>query len=465
MSVALPEELRALRATDDGGGSLEDCWLLTICMTLLASAWPWLTHAAQVDFGAIAWGALTLGAFYVTLLAIVHQASRRARALLATLLHVAGIIVLGYIWLHAGGFQNPAFLLAFVLPVIGASSVRRRLVYTTAALSVAIGICVALLESPEFRWYVAGLGHAGAWLASRFGAEAVAGRSAFPGFYAPSGYFVALMEVFTVLVIGCALASEQITARLEGLGERVAVARDSTRRARDFGEELVVHLPFAAAIVEADSLKIVRVSDAFVAASWTAGGSAVGRALDEAVPFCFPEMVRELVVGAGGRLRPCMIRLNGELRALELRIQHVGDGRRRLGVVVMEDITLQLCARAALDTCVEPILVLDSNGSILSHNRVAGTLLGASPQATGLAGVGPTSDLRRRWWDPGVSGRRCARVDVGNRRYLVTSTAVPLPGEAESIYVLGFAPASDARATADAPTDATLVIPPLAQPP
>jgi len=187
-----------------GGGALADIWLLTMCVTLLAAAWPWLTHAVDIDFAALAWGSLALAAFTAALVAHSIRAAPRGERWVATLIHLAGIGVLGYVWHHAGGLQNPAFLLAFALPILGSTALGRAQVYAAAALSILVFAVVALSEAPEFRWYVARSGPLGTWIAERFAHDPAGGsESAIPGFYAPSGYFVVALEVFTALIVGC----------------------------------------------------------------------------------------------------------------------------------------------------------------------------------------------------------------------------------------------------------------------
>jgi PAS domain-containing protein len=457
---------RRVRAVTVIDGVLEDSWLLMVCVPVLATAWPWLSRAADVEFGAVAAGALAFGLLLAAALMLARRAPAGSLRRWAPALNAAGICVLGFVWLHAGGLQNPAFMLAFVLPVIGASAVGRRQIYIAAALCIAVAASVALIQAPEFRWYVAGFGRTGARLASFFAAAAgPGGAAAFPGFSAPPNYFVVSLEVFAVLIAACALIAERVATVAETLGGRLATAHRAAERALGFGAQLIEQLPIATAIVEADTLKVLSVSEAFVSAQWAPAGDTVGRVLVEAIPFCYPEMVEAALAGAGGRLRPCPIRVNGELLALELRIQHVVHDGRRLALVTLDDMTLQLCARAAIDASDDPVLIVDAGGAVLAHNQLAALTFGVTGVRSNISSLAPGGAPSSRWWEPGIRGRRTVQLHVGQRLYRVTSTAVVLPGEAECICVVRFAARAASWPDAEPPGDATLVIPTLAQAP
>src|SRR5688572_22100656 len=152
---------------------LDDTWLLTIFAILIATAVPWLASSFDVSFAAAAAGLLVLGAIHLAFTALINpaRASTRWRTRMLTALHAVGIVVIGFIWHYAGGLQNPAFLMVFALPVIGAIFLSRGQPYFMAALAILVVAAVALAQAPELRWYVTGLNAAGGWLAGVFGSE------------------------------------------------------------------------------------------------------------------------------------------------------------------------------------------------------------------------------------------------------------------------------------------------------
>ena len=143
---------------------LDDTWLLTIFAILLATVVPWLVSALDINFVAACLGLLALGAIHISFTIVGKPARAGERRPLLTLLHVAGILIVGFIWLNAGGLQNPAFLMVFVLPVVGAIFLSRWQPYLMALLAILVIGVVALAQAPELRWYVPGLNTVGASL-------------------------------------------------------------------------------------------------------------------------------------------------------------------------------------------------------------------------------------------------------------------------------------------------------------
>src|SRR5258708_23474282 len=142
-----------------------------------------------------------------------------------TLLDVLGVILIGFIWQHVGALQNPAFLVVFALPVIGAIFLSRWHPYLIATVSICVVGVVALVQSPELRWYASGLLGGDAWLTWLFGRQSTVTQPSFSGFYAPSGYLIVLLEDFWFGLFACAAAPEYVGILLEPLNAPPARAR------------------------------------------------------------------------------------------------------------------------------------------------------------------------------------------------------------------------------------------------
>ncbi len=120
MNIGDTQVIAAPTWTDPRIHLLDDTWLLTIFAILLGTVVPWLVSALQINFVAACLGLLALGAVHIAFTVVGKPARVGERHLVLTLLHIAGIVVVGFIWLNAGGLQNPAFLMVFALPVVGA---------------------------------------------------------------------------------------------------------------------------------------------------------------------------------------------------------------------------------------------------------------------------------------------------------------------------------------------------------
>jgi PAS domain-containing protein len=428
---------------------LDDTWLLTIFAVLFATALPWLGSGLAIDFIATAFGLITLGAIHVALAVLAGRADtghRRGRSLVA--LHALGIIAIAYVWQHVGGLQNPLFLAVFVLPVIGSIFLSRWQPYVMAALATIVVALFAAIDAPELRWYAPGLNAAAHTLESMLGRGSISAGSPFAGFYAPSEYFVVLLEVFAIVLFACAIAADYLGTVFERLHDHVAGARSEAQRGQQLWLSLLEQLPLPAFLVDANTCETCLANAAALAKFDPAQAGFLGRNFVQALPFSYPEVVQELVSGAGGVAHACMIRVGDKLLATELRVQHLAYSGRRLALVIVTDATEAFCVRAALDAAEHAAVVVNAQGRVLAYNRPATALFPAAQVDLDVAGLLPQPEREARWWAPGFSGRRKMHLTIAHRAYLLTSSAVALPGEDERLYVLAFVPAAQA-ATAD----------------
>lgn len=420
---------------------LDDLWLLTIFAVLFATAVPWLVSGLAIDLIAVAGGLVVLGAIHVALAALASNAPARGRRLL-TALHLSGVLAIAYIWPHAGGLQNPLFLAVFALPIVSSIFLSRWHPYFVAALAAAVVVLIAAVEAPELRWYAPGVDALAGWLQKLLGVGSGSGALPFAGFYAPSDYFVVLLEVFVTVMLACAVAAEYLGTVFERLHGQVAAALVEAERGQQLWSAILEQLPLEALVVDADTCEICFASGAAHARFEAADGGLIGRDLFEVLRFSYPELVHELVSGSGGVAKPCMLRLGGRLAVAEIRVQHLAQKGRRLALVILEDVTESFCVKAALDVSEHAAIVVDAQGRVRTWNRPAAALFPDLAPDTEVARLLPELPSTTRWWDPGLGGRRKAHVTVTQRVYQLTCSAVALPGEDERLYVVAFVPAT-----------------------
>jgi PAS domain-containing protein len=430
--------------TDPRVHLLDDLWLLTIFALLFAAGVPWLTGSFAIRIGPVLLGLLALAAVHVGFTVLIAPAPgmHRARKRLLTLLHALGVLLAAAIWHFAGGVHNPAFLLVFVLPVIGAIFLSRWQPYLIAVLTIVAVAAVALGESPELRWYASGLAPEVSWIGRSFGAAA--GHELFPGFYAPPGYFLVLLQGFAVLMLASAFAAEYLGSVFDRLHGGLAAARVEADHGQKLWAALIEELPLPAVLVDARTLQVVSQSGEF--APLVIGGEpAVGRKLTEVIPFSYPEIIEELVSGTGGTAQHVVLRRGDELSLARVRVQHIPYKGRRLALILIEQMLEAFAIRAALDAAEQAILVLDAQDRVLAFNRPALALFAAARIGAEAAALLAQPDAAPRWWEPGLAGRRKMHMRILPRLFQVTSTAVVLPGEQERLCVVAFLPVARAE--------------------
>ena len=424
---------------------LDDLWLVAIVAILFAAGLPWLLSSFDIRFGAALLGLLALAGVHVGFTVItapdpvIHPWRKRA----LSILHAGGVVVMAFVWHYAGGIHNPAFLLVFALPVIGAIFLSRWQPYAVAILAILAAAAVALSESPELRWYASGLAPQAAWLAALFGGPSVASEP-FPGFYAPPGYFVVLLEVFAILMAACAFAAEYLGSVFDRLQADHVSARAEAERAQQLWTNLIEELPLPAALVDIRTLQVVSQSSELAALS-ADGAPAVGRKLTEMVHFSYPEIVAELANGIGGTAQHVAVHRGGELLLARVRAQPIPYKGRRLALILIEEMTDIFAIRTALDVAEQAIIVIDSQDRVLAFNRPALALFSATRVGADAETLLVQPDAPDRWWEPGLTGRRKMHLRIVPRLFQVTSTAVALPGEQERLCVIAFLPVARAE--------------------
>jgi PAS domain-containing protein len=436
---------------------LDDSWLLTIATLLLALGLPWFAGHLAISIGPATAGLLVLGALHValTLLASMPPSPSPWRRRSLEILHAVGICALGFIWWQAGALQNPALLLAFVLPVLGSIFVSRFYPYVSALIALIVVGIVTLVESPDLRWYAGGLLGHGTSVLERLGTADARTHTPFAGFYAPTGYQLMLIETFAIVLLCSALAAEYLGTIFERLIGYTLMARAEAQRGQELWVSLIEQAPLALLLIDPESLRVVAASASAARLLGQPADAVPQAALLELADFAYPDLIEELIAtgdAAGPTLTP--VRLGGGLRLLEVGLATVTHLRQRLILVTLVDASERHFARAALDATEAAVLVIDARGRVRAWNRAAGELFGAlSTDADARSLLHGTAE-RVPWWHAGIHGRRKTHAEIGGRIVEVSAHAVAAPTEGESLVVCALTPVSRADLAApNAPAD------------
>jgi hypothetical protein len=430
MSADATQILQQPAVRHSGAHLLDDAWLLAIFAILFATALPWLLGDLPVNFLAVSLGLLALGAIHFCFSTLGRLASFRQQRRLLKGLHAAGVCIVAFVWMNAGGVQNPAFLIVFVLPVVSGIFLSRWQPYLMALLAILLVCIVALAQVPELRWYVPAASGLAAWLPA-------VSEAPFRGFYAPSAYYIVLLQVFAISILAAAVASEYLGAIFERLQTHLDLVRGEAESSEAFWSTLVEDLPAPAFLVEPETLHVIHSSER--AHELCSLAPAQDRSLLESVRFTYPDVIQELIAGPGGLSPLAMIHSGDRLIAAEVRVQHTLQNGRRLALVIIEDRTESFSLRAALDVIGQATLIIDQRGRVLDFNKPS---LALFPGLRRHANAGALLTLAgaAQWWTPGLTGRRKMHVEIEPRTYQLTTSVLPLPGEDAHLYVATFVP-------------------------
>ncbi|MEJ1963315.1 MAG: hypothetical protein WDO56_17850 [Gammaproteobacteria bacterium] len=427
--------------TDPRTHLLDDIWLLTIAAIVFAVAVPWLFSSFEIDLTRASFGVVGLGGIHVAFAALSSRGRPRTagRSRLLAAVHALGMVFVGLIWLYAGGLQNAMFLAVFALPVIGSVFVSRWQPYLMSLLAIAVVVVVALVQAPELRWYAAGLRGVGQGITAVFGSGST-GVAPFPGFYAPSGYFIVVLQVFAILVIACAVAAEHLGGVFERMYANLVTARAEAQRGQDLWTALIEQLPIPALLVDADSAQVICASTQLAPNFCELDAEVVGSDLYKVIRFSYPEVVQQLVGGFGGTAPLTMIHVGEQVRVTDVRVQHVSQRGRRFALLLITDTTETFIRRAALEAADHAALIIDAKGRVLGFNHQATALFPDTRVGVEVDALLKKAGLPGDWLTPNLSAKRRVLMEIAPRLFQVTITPVVLPGEEERIHVIAILP-------------------------
>jgi hypothetical protein len=343
-------------------------------------------------------------------------------------LNILGVLVVGFIWAHVGALQNPLFLLIFILPVTGAIFVSRWHPFLIAAVSILVVGVVAASQESELRSYFGGWISADSVLIDVFGRLSAEEQSIFAGFYAPTRYLLVLLEVFAVVMLGCAAAAEYLGTIFERLLAGSSLARVESEKSQLLWSSLIERLPLPALLIDTDSLLIVNCG--VEATGYLRLEQPVeGRPIFEVVKFAFSDLVQELIVGSSGEASSTTLHIADEARVVRVRALHLVHKKRRLALLTIEDMTEVFCLRAAWDSFEHAGLLIDASGKVRAFNKAATMLFSGLEPGANADGYLSQRVAGLAWWDPGIAKRRKMHIEIESRIYEVTCSEITLPSE------------------------------------
>jgi len=399
---------------------LDSVLVLTLVAAFASVAGPWFVQAIEVDMAAPTMALLCYLTAYLVLAGVADRMRTPGDMRLATqVLQLSGILFLAVLWHLVGGVANPAFLLAFFLPVAASGVVLRGWQpYAAASISaVAVG-AVTLAESPELRGYMIGASPqdagSGALLAAGGGASS----------------FV-LLGAFTLMMMAGALVSETVASHL--VARRAAEAPTAQDdELEELAQTILRATPAPTALVDTGTSKIVHASDSFLREMLLEPEDLLGRGLFQLLGFVEPERIRSLLE-SGGEARHSVYRVNREARIADIRIRLMSHGGRLYAYLEVHDLGDQFCRQSALDGVDEPVIVLGSDQTLRYANRAAERVLGGLhfglEASTALARTG----LPRGWWKAGPEEKW---MEMYGRPYWVSSSTTWVPGELRFLTII-----------------------------
>src|SRR5258708_27973854 len=220
------------------------------------------------------------------------------------------MVLMGALWHLVGGLANPVFLIAFVLPVIVASSTTvSRHAKGSAFFSIVVLVVIALAESPELRWYLVG-DAPWIWRSLEAVARILPARAdVFPEIRTSPAYQFTILTTFSVTQLLAAFLGTPVAALLRRLDTRIQVARHMLDEAQGLFHAVLRAEPDPSVIVYADSYQLVQASQSFFKRMLGRPRGIAGRRLFDIVKCDHPESAIVAFSAPSGELSFAVYRL------------------------------------------------------------------------------------------------------------------------------------------------------------
>ena len=417
---------------------LDDAWLITIFVLFFASGIPWYLRILAIDFAPIAWSLFAFGSIYVAFSFIADRLNNRKSILTVLgMLHLTGILLLGYVWHLSGSLQNPMFLLAFVLPLIAGSAI---LVnwhsYITVAVTLGTVLIVVLMDAPELRWYAAQTASWATWLVEVVPEAPSGAQHPFPGLNTPPAYLAMVLGLFCGLLLTVAMLTDSLSSFLLRLYGRLENAKRALTVAEDLSSEVLRVSPVPTALVYADTFMIAQASESLKHQLLLKSDSPLNCSLFQIVRFMYPEVVESLIVGRGGKVPLTFYRVENELRIATVHAQPIQHGGHQFAYVSLQDITDLQYLQATLNAVDDAMLVLSPECRILYFNSSARGIWGELQLGMDASAFLGKANLPEGWWELGMRTRQERLLTVNGQRLKAHCIAVTILALEEKLTII-----------------------------
>jgi diguanylate cyclase (GGDEF)-like protein len=417
---------------------LDAAWIVCWVSLLAAPAVPWFLNVLAIDLGKVAWFVFTSAVVYLVVARLTDRLSHRISVLAAMrIVPLLSIVLMGPLWHLVGGLANPVFLIAFVLPVIVTSSTTMsRQAHASAFLSIVVVVSMALAESPELRWYLAG-GTPWIWTSLEATSKVLPARAdVFPEVRTSPAYQFTILTTFSVTQLLVAFLATPVAALLRRLDCRIQVSQQMLNEAQGLFQAVLSGEPDPSVIVYADSYQIMQASDSFFKRMLVRPKDILGKRLFDIVQFDQPESIVDALSAPSGEIPFSVYRLHDELRIANVcfhRTEHKGMEYIYVG---WQELTELYYLQAGFDVIDDPLIVIGSDLRLRYSNRTAREVFGELHFGMHVDATSTLGGLLEERSAPTETDDDRGHQVIEGRPYNVQQLSARLPGEAGTCVIV-----------------------------
>lgn len=357
---------------------LDAAWIVCWVSLLAAAAIPWFFNVLPIDLARASWFVFATAFVYLVAGTLTNRLTSQRAVIAATrIMPLASLVLMGPLWHLVGGLSNPAFLIAFVLPVIvtGSASTSRH-AHTSALLSISVVFVIALAESEDLRWYLTG-GTPWIWHSLDTLSRSLPPRAdVFPEVRTSPAYQFTVLTTFAVTQFLVAFLSAPLATLLRRLDHPIQASHLMLNKVQGFLHAVLSGEPHPSVIVHADSYQVVQASDSFYKRMLVRPGDILGKGLFDIVQFDEAAKLRDALAVSSGELPFTVYRVRNDMRIANVhfhRTEHRGVGYIYLG---WHELTELYYLQSVFDAVDDPLVVFGADSRLTYANRTARELFG-----------------------------------------------------------------------------------------
>ncbi len=416
-------------------------WIFSLVVTLIVLFVSWFFQVVHFDLTSAAGSIFVYLLFYLLLGTAADHLRQRLLVLLIVALQLSTVLFLLLLWHLVGGLNHPMFLLLFAVPVISAG-----ILYSgTWACSVALvsGLLVvglALLESPDLRWYVSQVGIPVGWLTRLL--PPMRSVRPFQGVETGPAYQFSLLEMFLILQFTLAIVSSRLVRSWMLLHACLQVSEKAVKELRSLFQAVIGASTEPGLILYAHNKQIVYATEGFLKQMLLRTEDLVGKTLFDLIDFVQPKKLRQALAEDRGEIRFCTYHVGPETRVANIHFHKAEFDGSTFVYLGFRELTDLYYLQTTFDSLSDSLLVIGADKRLLYFNLAAQEQFGSLFFGLETQALPTVSHLIDEWRkEPAPFSSRITEID--HHPYEVRATMVSPSEEAESCTVLWLHSLSD----------------------
>jgi len=419
---------------------LDAVCVMSLGVVFLTVGIPWFLGIINLNIVPVAWVIFGYALAYLVLATLTDRLKERAQILWAMqVLQSLGIVALAFLWHLAGGMANPMFLMVFTLPVIASGVLMLGWQpYLIALISVIAVAVVAILESPELKWYVTI--HSGISLdwSENLSIPFMSSIKPFPDLETGLGFQLMILEVFLLFQFTSAALSGSLNNLLLRIHGRLQSSTRALEEVQGIFQSILQAAPEPGLVVFAATKQVVYANESFIKRMLLKAEAIQGKGLFEIIEFSQQERVEEVIGKGAGQVPFCTYYVGKEARIANIlvyRTEHVGTAYIYVGI---QDLTDLYYLDATLNAMEDPLMVIGTDNRLLYANKVSESIVGKIFFGMDMTELLKLPGMTKDWWQEKLQSSEKWKIEISKKPYEVTQKEVAFPGTSKSCVILTF---------------------------